>query len=93
VLALAVYGVVVDDAGEVDEDATLARRRDARQARRDWAADPADPSIRIRVTNASDRLAELGGWCERRNGIDIVERVDPDTGSLLGVTLEVAEGA
>ena len=46
--------------------------------------------MRIRSSNASDRLAALGGWCERREGVEIVERADGETGALLSVALQVS---
>ena len=35
------------------------------------------------------RLAEIGGWCQPRPGVDVVEWADPETGTLLRVDVAV----
>jgi N-methylhydantoinase B len=98
-VAEATYGVVLDASGVVDVAATEARRDALRTERRNWeeAALPPTPgqpegrSARRRISSAGTRLAELGGWCQPRPGVDLVEWADPDTGALLRVDVLVSE--
>jgi N-methylhydantoinase B len=93
------YGVVLDGHGRVDDAATSQRRHAIRAERRSWeeATLPAVPGqaggrpARRRITPAGERLAQLGGWCQPRPGVDLVEWADPDSGSLLRVDLVVTE--
>jgi N-methylhydantoinase B len=92
-----VYGVVLDGDGGVDGAATEARRAAMRAGRRGWEAAtlPATPGqpegrpARRRISPAGTRLGELGGWCQPRPGVDLVEWADPDTGALLRVDVLV----
>ena len=98
-LAAAVYGVVLDGHGTVDPAATQARREAIRAQRRSWGAATLPPTpgqaegrpARKRVSPAGARLAEVGGWCQPRPGVDVVEWADPETGTLLRVDVVVAD--
>lgn len=86
-IAREAYGVVLDGDGAVDASATDAARLDAREQRRAWPDG-------ARVTQAGERIAGLGGWCKPRDGVEIVEHADPQTGRLLRVEPRVTgEGA
>jgi N-methylhydantoinase B len=88
-----VYGVSLTLEGEVDEPATAGLRAAARGERLSWTVDPLDSGFRMRVTQASDRLAALGGWSHPRAGVNIVERADAQTGSLISVAVQVDSDA
>ena len=88
-----VYGVALTSDGEVDERATAALRAAARDERLSWTADPSDHGFRVRITQASERLAALGGWSHPRAGVNIIERADGQTGSLVGVAVQVDSNA
>jgi N-methylhydantoinase B len=98
-VAESAYGVVLNGDGSVDAAATDARREAMRAERRNWEAAtlPATPGqpegrpARRRVTPAGARLAEVGGWCQPRPGVDLVEWADPDSGALLRVDVLVTE--
>jgi N-methylhydantoinase B len=95
--AEAAYGVVLTDGGEADVEGTRRLRLTKRAKRREWPEDKlAVPgggmiSVRARVSNASERIAEMGGWCQPRDGVELVEYADPDTGRLLRVEPRVTE--
>lgn len=86
--ASAAYGVVVTDDGDLDAEATTARRDAIRAERRSW---PVEDGYAVRRTQAGQRLAELGQWCQPREGIDLLERADPITGDLISADIEVRE--
>ncbi len=88
-LASEVYGVQFDPFGQIDEQASVAQREQMRQERRRWAPDPAGGDARVRVTAAAARLGQLGGWCQPRDDVQIVERADGATGTLLDVSVQV----
>ena len=96
-MAGATYGVILDGDGVVDEAATETRRAAMREERKGWEAGtlPATPGesagrpVRHRARPAAERLAELGGWVQARDGVDLVEYADPDTGRLLRVDVRV----
>jgi N-methylhydantoinase B len=92
VLASEVYGVEFDQSGAIDETATGARRDRIRDARRAWPADPDGGTDRVRVSQASQRLHELGGWCQARPDVEIVERADANSGALINVSVRVTSG-
>ncbi|HEX4107555.1 MAG TPA: hydantoinase B/oxoprolinase family protein [Solirubrobacteraceae bacterium] len=79
------YGVVLDEGGEVDRGATDALRERVREERRAWPGG-------ARVSGAGERIASLGGWCQPREGVDLVEHADPETGRLLKVEPRVSDG-
>ncbi len=86
--ASAAYGVVVTDDGDLDAQATKTRRDAIRAERRSW---PVQDGYAVRRTQAGQRLAELGQWCQPREGIDLLERADPNTGDLVSADIEVRE--
>ena len=98
-VAQSAYGVVISIDGSVDRAATEERRAAIRNERRGWEeaflppvpGEPGGRPARRRVSPAGARLAELGGWCQPRPGVDLVEWADPDTGGLLRVDLVVTE--
>ncbi|HUR72822.1 MAG TPA: hydantoinase B/oxoprolinase family protein, partial [Sporichthya sp.] len=76
-LADRVYGVVLAADSSVDQGATDARRAGLRQERTAWPlgvlpATPGEPDgrpARVRVRPLGEALAELGGWCQPRDGV------------------------
>jgi N-methylhydantoinase B len=78
--ARTVYGVVMDDSGQPDIQATDTERERIRETRRRW---PREGDLAVRRSAAADRLAELDQWCQRRPGVQLVEYADPETGALL----------
>jgi N-methylhydantoinase B len=86
--AAAAYGVIVTDDGDLDQPATDLRRDAIRSERRAW---PVEDGYAVRRTLAGDRLVELGQWCHPREGIELVERADPETGQLVSADIDVRE--
>ena len=83
------YGVVVVD-GQADTAATQTRREEIRAERRSW---PRDGEFAVRCGPAAARLAELDQWCAPRDGVELAEYADPETGALVRTQLLVTEGA
>lgn len=83
-----VYGVVVDDSGSIDAPGTDRARAAIRADRRTW---PREGDSLVRRSGAGELLASFHQWCMPRDGVEIVECADPDTGELTGVRVEVTE--
>ncbi|MFP1155039.1 hypothetical protein BHQ21_24185 [Mycobacterium sherrisii] len=86
--AASAYGVILTDDGDLDREATQQRRDAIRAERRAW---PVEGGYAVRRTLAADRLAELGQWCQPRQGIELVEVADPVNGELISVDISVRE--
>lgn len=86
--AAASYGVLVTATGELDRPATTERRKQILAERRTW---PIDGEHAVRRTNAGERLAELGQWCQPRAGVELIERADPNTGTLIRADIVMTE--
>jgi N-methylhydantoinase B len=87
--AEAAYGVVVVD-GDVDLDATEARRSAIRADRRSWDR---EGDLVVRRGGAAQRLGELDQWCSPREGVTLAEFADPDTGRLVRTEVLVSQSA
>jgi N-methylhydantoinase B len=85
--AASAYGVIIDDAGDVDQDATRASREAIRDDRRSWTR---DGEVTVRRTKAADRLADFGQWCSPHDAVEVVEKADRDTGALISVDVVTA---
>jgi N-methylhydantoinase B len=92
--ARAAYGVVLGPDGAPDPMATGRERDRLLAGRREWDLETGAESLRTRRTPAAARLRELGQWCHPRDGVELVESADPDTGALVRVEIRVdADGA
>ncbi|HEY1973587.1 MAG TPA: hydantoinase B/oxoprolinase family protein [Pseudonocardia sp.] len=83
------YGVVLDRDGRLDPAATRARRHLIRAERRGWDR---DGDRLVRHSPAAERLAERDQWCAPRDGVQLLEYADPDSGELLGTEIVVGSG-
>ncbi len=81
------YGVVVDGSGKIDPSATQTRRAQIRDERLAW---PREGDFAVRRTAASVRLAELGQWSSPREGVELVETANPNTGELISAEVHTA---
>jgi N-methylhydantoinase B len=81
------YGVVLDRTGRPDAIATDAERDRQRAERRTWAR---EGELAVRRGPASVRLAERGQWCHHRDGVELVEYADPETGVLIRADVVVS---
>ena len=86
--AHAAYGVVIDNEGQLDEEATAARRQAIRDERLTW---PLEGDVRVRRTQAAARLAEFDQWAQPMEQVQLVEQADPETGALLRVDVQVLQ--
>jgi len=86
--ARAAYGVVIDNEGQLDEEATAARRQAIRDERLTW---PLEGDVRVRRTQAAARLAEFDQWAQPMEQVQLVEQADPETGALLRVDVQVLQ--
>jgi N-methylhydantoinase B len=96
--ALVAYGVVCSEYLELDAGATERQRAKVREERRAWpegtlslVAEEGERPARVRANQAGTRFAEMGSWCKPREGVDVVEYADPETGRLLHVDVAVKE--
>jgi N-methylhydantoinase B len=90
--AAAGYGVMLDERGQLDLEATNRRRDAMRTARRSWpACGPEAPvdGVRCRVSPAAERLAELGAWSRPRPDVWLAEYADAESAELLRVDVVV----
>lgn len=87
-LAQSVYGVALTSDGGFDSVGTEKLRAEMRSERRAWGRD--GEGVPTRVSLAAKRLHELGGWCQERHGVEIVERADPETGALTEVEVRIS---
>ncbi|HTK62535.1 MAG TPA: hydantoinase B/oxoprolinase family protein [Pseudonocardia sp.] len=87
--AEASYGVLLDGRGRADESATAALRERIRAQRRTW---PREGDRLVRRSPAAARLVERDQWCAARDGVELHEYADPETGELLRTEIVVNSG-
>jgi N-methylhydantoinase B len=80
------YGVLLDGHGRADEAATRARREEIRARRLTWDR---EGDRLVRRSPAAARLIERDQWCAARDGVELHEYADPDTGELLRTEIVV----
>lgn len=85
------YGVVLNSDGKLDTTTTEMERSRLRAERLQWELVGADANaVRVRRTPAAARLTELDQWCQPRDGVDLIEVANAETGHLLRVDVMVS---